>query len=611
VLISQRRLWKLASLPQDACGVRPDAVAGGGTSVIASAIPTVCPIDLMRPESVPEALRICYIFNDRWPSGHPLKAKEGFAFGRMVVSSDGGMLVAEVYRQPNRWADTEEALSCISIADGSVQGTVAIEKPGGFGAVAFSPLGEHVMCAHTGGISIYTAPRLERCYFLGRSTYNAGFYNAAFSADGRYAALAEWVEKPARRSAVVEPKGQPTAEYGSPASPAGPTSRPAGSAGVGGSEQKPLSSSYPPPGASDGGNQQKAGAPPYSPPGSVGYSPGSTGSIDGVEGKQEIMLVELRTKQVCWHVSSDHDIYHPALSSDGGLLAFEVAGKDSGTVEVWDTRRGRRIARLDGPSHSFIFQFLPNSNILTVFDYQPSGVMFYGIPSCKRLGTIEHPEVGRIALCADGRSVAIGEGKNSIGIWDLQRARLGRSGARSKDRVVPTREPSQVELSGWYGAIGGSDAKAARKGMEGFEDSGDRGVEFLATRLKPEMVSEAELFALVRELDSDEFRVRQEAVKKLEPLARIAKPQLREQMEASKSAEVRASLRRVLALVDDYCIRDAECLRCLRAIECLEVIGSSRSRRLLTRLAGGSPSSPVTQDASAALVRMDEWVSGE
>jgi len=529
----------------------------------------------------------------------------------MVVSSDGGMLVAEVYRQPNRWADTEEALSCISIADGSVQGTVAIEKPGGFGAVAFSPLGEHVMCAHTGGISIYTAPRLERCYFLGRSTYNAGFYNAAFSADGRYAALAEWVEKPARRSAVVEPKGQPTAEYGSPASPAGPTSRPAGSAGVGGSEQKPLSSSYPPPGASDGGNQQKAGAPPYSPPGSVGYSPGSTGSIDGVEGKQEIMLVELRTKQVCWHVSSDHDIYHPALSSDGGLLAFEVAGKDSGTVEVWDTRRGRRIARLDGPSHSFIFQFLPNSNILTVFDYQPSGVMFYGIPSCKRLGTIEHPEVGRIALCADGRSVAIGEGKNSIGIWDLQRARLGRSGARSKDRVVPTREPSQVELSGWYGAIGGSDAKAARKGMEGFEDSGDRGVEFLATRLKPEMVSEAELFALVRELDSDEFRVRQEAVKKLEPLARIAKPQLREQMEASKSAEVRASLRRVLALVDDYCIRDAECLRCLRAIECLEVIGSSRSRRLLTRLAGGSPSSPVTQDASAALVRMDEWVSGE
>ena len=159
--------------------------------------------------------------------------------------------------------------------------------------------------------------------------------------------------------------------------------------------------------------------------------------------------MELRTKQVCWHVSADHNIYHPAMSSDGGMLAFEVAGKDSGTVEVWDTRRGRHVARLDGLAHPFVYEFLPNSDILTLFDYQSSRaprVVLYGIPSCKRLGTIEHPEVGGISLCADGRSVAISEKKNAIGIWDLQRARLGRKETHSKEhsRAHTGAEPGRV-----------------------------------------------------------------------------------------------------------------------------------------------------------------------
>ncbi len=147
--------------------------------------------------------------------------------------------------------------------------------------------------------------------------------------------------------------------------------------------------------------------------------------------------------------------------------------------------------------------------------------------------------------------------------------------------------------------------------MNFFEDSGDRGVEFFETRLRPEMVRSAEILTLVRKLDSDEFRVRQECAKKLEGLARTAKGLLREQMDATESAEVRSSLRRILAVADDYCIRDIECLRSVRAIECLEIIGTLKSRILLKRLATGSPSSPVTQDARAALARLDEWITAE
>ena len=147
--------------------------------------------------------------------------------------------------------------------------------------------------------------------------------------------------------------------------------------------------------------------------------------------------------------------------------------------------------------------------------------------------------------------------------------------------------------------------------MVWLEESGDRTVAFSETRLKPEIVSEAEILALVRRPRFRQLPIRQKAFARGEALAKIAKKQLREQLEATKSAEVRYSLRRLLSEADDYSIRDPERLRCVRAIECLEVIGGARARRLLTRLAQGSPSSPVTQDASAALVRMEDWISGD
>ena len=79
---------------------------------------------------VPEAERICYVFNDRWPFGHPIRAKEGFAFRQIVFSADGKTFATEIYRQRNRWADIEDALSCFSVADGRLFGTVAIDEPG-------------------------------------------------------------------------------------------------------------------------------------------------------------------------------------------------------------------------------------------------------------------------------------------------------------------------------------------------------------------------------------------------------------------------------------------------------------------------------------------------
>jgi hypothetical protein len=576
-LLLRQGTWTLAPVPEGTRSVCPRAATAGGRCVIASAMPIRPQFDEMRPQNVPEVDRTCYLLNVRWPSGHSFMAKEGRAFGRVAFSEDGTSFVAEAYGEENRWADYKSELSCFSGADGRLLGTAAFDLPGPLTALALSPSGNHIFCASNHGMAVYAVPDMRRCYLLDRP--NNG---VSFSADGRYAVIAEFLAGPEPESAV-EPPEPKQARQAAPRYPCEPAVAPTGNA-TGGTSQT--------------GTGDQSDVP--------NYVPGSTGRSS--EGKCQVRLVELRTMQVCWHFLSDRWIYNPVLSSDGGILAFEVSLHEQKAIEVWDTRRGKRIARLDVPS---LQQFLLNSNILAVLSDHSPQLAFYDVPSCERIGATQCQIPGEFSLCGGGYSVAIAEGKSRIGIWGLKLAEAPENNPQHREWHAAAPSPSQAEFSRWYDTLGGPDATAARLTMRSLESSGDAGVEFLKTRLKPESVGEAEILALVRALDSDDYRVREAAFRRGEAMARAAKVQLQQQMALTKSAEVRASLRRILASVEYFCIRDMNCLRSLRAIECLEVIASRRSRQLLSSLASGSPSSPVTQDARAALDRMNLRVSAD
>ena len=292
------------------------------------------------------------------------------------------------------------------------------------------------------------------------------------------------------------------------------------------------------------------------------------------------------------------------------MLAVVIHERGRKTLQVWETGRRMRIARTESFPDCYQYDFLPNSDILTAVCPR-FGLLFLGIPSCKPLGTLEQPAIWNSVSSPAGNSVAIGNGNNTVETWELNRAHLGRKGLRKGQHRPAAQPPSQADMSRWYEALAGSDAKAARQCMISLEDAGDISIEFLEARLKPDTVDDAEMASPVRDLDSDDFSVRRQAAKKLEGLAGIAKTRLRERMEAAKSAEVQASLKRILVNADDYAIRDPERLRSVRAIECLEMVGSPRSRVVLVRLAGGARDSPVTKDAAAAIVRMDEWLSSD
>jgi hypothetical protein len=115
-------------------------------------------------------------------------------------------------------------------------------------------------------------------------------------------------------------------------------------------------------------------------------------------------------------------------------------------------------------------------------------------------------------------------------------------------------------------------------------------------------ISARRLDAFMADLGSTEFIKRQEAEESLYEARESAADKLREALRKSSDLEVR---RRVERLLRQLHPRAPRRLREVRAVMVLEARGTPPARALLARLAAGIPSARLTQEASAALKRLD------
>jgi hypothetical protein len=107
----------------------------------------------------------------------------------------------------------------------------------------------------------------------------------------------------------------------------------------------------------------------------------------------------------------------------------------------------------------------------------------------------------------------------------------------------------------------------------------------------------------LKDLDAEEFAVRQAASTTLREVGRPARPVLERALAAGPSAEARRQMEAVLKDISST-TSDGEVLRRRRALRVLEVIGSEQSWRLLEALSKGEDLAEQTQDARAALERL-------
>ena len=129
-------------------------------------------------------------------------------------------------------------------------------------------------------------------------------------------------------------------------------------------------------------------------------------------------------------------------------------------------------------------------------------------------------------------------------------------------------------------------------------------VEYIAGRFPPiPKVDEAEVRKAIAELDSDEFDTRKKATDKLALWGGQITPLL-EAAAKNPSAEVRATIRRLLTAIEQNAPASPELAREVRAVKMLELIASPEAVKLLEQLAHGIEGAQRTRAAKEALARL-------
>jgi hypothetical protein len=177
--------------------------------------------------------------------------------------------------------------------------------------------------------------------------------------------------------------------------------------------------------------------------------------------------------------------------------------------------------------------------------------------------------------------------------------------------ILPASRPrteklTKHQLDALWNDLASEDATQAYRAVQTLTRAADQAIAYFAGRLTPVATADPKLVErLIGDLDSDEFEIRDKAVKQLEYLGDLAAPACRKALESELSAEAR---RRLEALLKKQKQRvwdpSQDELRLSRALEVLEMAGTSEAPQLLETLTKGAPEARLTREAKAALARL-------
>ncbi len=247
--------------------------------------------------------------------------------------------------------------------------------------------------------------------------------------------------------------------------------------------------------------------------------------------------------------------------------------------------------------------FAPDGRILAV-GYHHGPIRLWDALSAEEIGCLEGHlgGVNSLAFTSDGSRLASASEDTTVLIWDV---------AWLRKRLPKTSTPAtEKELEALWETLGSDEPRRATVALGRFVASSGQTLAFIKTRLQPVPHFDGKRFArLLADLDSDSFQVRENATRSLAMLEHGAERALRAALKNQPSPEVGRRLEMLLARLEQP-ERLPERLQALRAIELLEYIGNSESRKLLESLSKGAPEAKLTQDAKAALERLDRRAAG-
>jgi WD40 repeat protein len=279
-----------------------------------------------------------------------------------------------------------------------------------------------------------------------------------------------------------------------------------------------------------------------------------------------------------------------AFSSNGRTMA---AGGGTGHIHFWDLHRGRELYKVPGDRGTS--RFSPDGRTVAVGTN--AAIHLYEVATgqerCRFAGP-NHP-ISALAFSHDGRQLAVGSQDTTVLVWDVT--------GRVQDGKLREAALTPAELDHLWNDLGG-DAARAHRAIWTLVAAPNQAVPFLTKRLRPVELDAKQLAQWIADLGHEKFQVRAKALAEIERLGAPAEKAVRQELTRKPPLEVRRRLEQLLARLEKQ-VTVKSWLPTLRALEVLEQIGSAEARGVLETMAKGTPNAEPTQDAQAALARLN------
>jgi WD40 repeat protein len=272
------------------------------------------------------------------------------------------------------------------------------------------------------------------------------------------------------------------------------------------------------------------------------------------------------------------------VSGSERAFAFE------GAVLAWDLRK-KKVERIElslpfAPARS---AFSSDGKLLALHSGEGRTCVFELVSGQKVCDFLCDNPLESLMFSPTGQFLVL-FGGGDYGIWfrDI-------SGAET------TGGPSHEQLAPLWGELGGEDSVRANKIQWLFVKNPQEALRIIEKKVAPIPVpSRRHVAALLAQLGSKDYRVRDEATSMLKRLGEVVLGDLEEEQKRAVPLEVQ---QRLLSLVKSDELRKKRVLT-FRLIRILELIGDECSDRILARLAQGSPNAWLTIEARSAIERM-------
>jgi hypothetical protein len=204
-----------------------------------------------------------------------------------------------------------------------------------------------------------------------------------------------------------------------------------------------------------------------------------------------------------------------------------------------------------------------------------------------------------LAFAPNGQTLLSGSNDTTALAWD--------GGAMLATAGKPVVELSDQEVQSLWSDLASQEGPKVYKAIITFSAASKQTVPFFKEQVKPEPgVAESKIESLLKDLESNDFNVRQAATDELEKLGPLAVPALKKLLEGQPALETRQRVDKLLQRLETGAEPPAEQLRAIRAVRILEWLGDADARAILDKLAKGAPGARLTVDAQEAVERLSK-----